>query len=58
MAPYARIGCVKVAIVNLNHGIVIPQFSVWDADTDLWNKVSAITQRPIVELFNLIDRYV
>jgi hypothetical protein len=55
VCPNARISCVKIVVVNLDHGIVVPQLHVRKTDANLWDEVAILTQASVVEVFYMCD---
>ena len=55
MTPNAGIGSVEVFVIYFKHCIIVPQLCIWYAYSNLWNKVSVVTEWTIVELFHVSD---
>jgi len=58
MTPHAGIGDIEVPIIDLEHGVVVPELDVRYADPDLWYEVAMFTETTFVEFRDLAHGYV
>jgi len=42
VAPHPRVGGSEIAIIDLEHGVVVPELDVRYADPDLWYEVAML----------------
>ena len=55
VTPHARIGVVKISVINFEHGVVVPQLYIWDTYSNLWDKVAVLAETSIVKALNTLD---
>lgn len=58
VAPHAGVGGGEITIVDLEHGVVVPESDVRYAHTDLWYEVAMLAQSTFMEHLHLAHGYV